>query len=375
MRVAIIHEFVVRMGGAERVLSKLIELFPDADVYSLVYDERLTKNFYANTLFKGSYVQKLPSFLRRRYWMFANKFTAEVENWDLSEYDLVISSSNSFSHGVITNSNCLHVCYYHSPARYVWDWKNEYLLEKNIFGWKKILVDWITHKQRIWDFQASRRPDVRIANSKHVQKRISKYYKLDSQVIYPPVDIQRFKPSNDIENYYLIVSTLTPFKRIDLAIEACNELNYKLKIIGDGKDINRLRKLANKSENIEFMGFCSDEKVSEMMSKCKGFVFCGEEDFGITPVEVMASGRPVLAYKKGGLLETIIEGKTGLFFENSTVESLKKKWEEFDNWIDNDFQSQDCTRQALNFSEDIFKKKFLDVVKQEYEKQVKFYSN
>lgn len=365
MKVAIIHEFVVRMGGAERVLSEFLEMFPSADVFCLVYDQDLKNKHYKNTKFTASSVQNYPNFLKRKTWLFVNKFSSEVEKWDLSEYDLVISSSNSFAHGVITNIDTLHICYYHSPTRYIWDWKNEYLEEKSLKGWKKLVADYILSKLRVWDQMASLRPDVRIANSENVKKRIAKYYRQESEVIYPPVDIDRFMVSDQVEDYYLVVSTLTPFKKIELAVEACLNLGLKLKIVGDGKDRGRLEQIAGGNSDIEFLGFQSDEKVADYMSKCKGFIFCGEEDFGITPVEVMASGRPVLALRKGGLLETVVEGETGLFFDESSVESLQEKLIEFGEWIENEFMANKSVERAKSFSREVFRKNFMDVVNKE----------
>lgn len=367
MKVAIVHEYLIRLGGAERVMKELSEMFPEAKIYTLLCDFDLAAEYIDTSRVVTSSLQKLPGFLRKRHSLLVGKMARAMEEFDFSEYDLVISSSNSFAHGVITNVGTKHICYYHSPTRYLWDWTNEYFEENGIGGLKRFVGKWMLSGLRIWDFEAAQRPEVVLANSKHVAKRISKYYRRESEVVYPPVELDRFKVSDEIEDYYLVVSTLTPFKGIDLAVQAFRSLGWKLKIAGTGKDLGRLKEMAGDASNIEFLGFVSDEEVAELMSKCKGFVFCGEEDFGITPVEVMASGRPVLAYGKGGLLETVVDGKTGMFFEEQSVERLKEALVEFDNWVENDFVAEDSVERSKEFSTENFRKNFLEVVNREME--------
>lgn len=370
MKVAIVHEYVLKMGGAERVLKSLLEIYPQADVYSLLYDQDLAKKNFPGIKFVDSRLQKAGYLKKRFFRFFLGRLAREIESFDLSSYDLVISSSNSFAHGVVTPVDTLHIAYYHSPARFLWDWNNEYLKEKGWIGWKKFLVDWIRKPIREWDFLAGQRPDIVIANSKHVEKRVKKYYKRDAKVIYPPVGVDRFEISDEVEDYYLIVSTLARYKRIDLAVEAFKKSGRSLKIVGSGSDREYLEKLAGGSENIEFLGFVSDKEVSKMMAKCKGFVFCSEEDFGITPVEVMASGRPVFGFGKGGLLETVVDGETGLFFEKQDVSVFLERFEEFEKWIDEEFDSADAVKRAEEFDEAIFKEKIKEVVNREKKNQV-----
>lgn len=368
MKVAIVHEYVTRLGGAERVLSSLLRIYPQADVFCLLYDEEIVKRTYPGVTFVGSGVQKWPKFIRKFFRFFMSGLCLEIEQFDLSGYDLVISSSNSFAHGVITTTEVLHVVYYHSPARFLWDWKNEYLLEKNWTGWRKFVVDWIRKPIREWDYMAAQRCDVVLANSENVRKRINKFYRREAEVVVPPVNIDRFQISGEIEDYYLIVSTLTRYKRIDIAVESFKRNGKTLKIVGAGSELGNLKKLANGANNIEFLGFKSDVEVSELMNKCKGLIFCSEEDFGITPVEVMASGRPVLGYGKGGLLETVKDGVTGMFFYQQEVEGFLKRFEEFESWVENDFESTEARKWAEKFREEIFKEKIQDVVNRETQK-------
>jgi glycosyltransferase involved in cell wall biosynthesis len=368
MKVAIVHEYITKLGGAERVLESLLEIYPEADVLCLLYDESITRSKYPGVNFIGSGIQKWPKFIRNFFRFFMGRLCVEVEQFDLSGYELVISSSNSFAHGVITPTEVPHIVYYHSPARFLWDWKNEYLLEKGWVGWKKILVDWVRKPIREWDYMAAQRSDVVIANSDNVRKRVKKFYKRDSLVVFPPVDVERFKSSNDVEDYYLIVSTLSRYKRIDLAVESFKLNGKKLKIVGTGDDRENLEAISKGCTNIEFLGFKSDEDVAMIMSKCKGLIFCSEEDFGITPVEVMASGRPVFGYGKGGLLETVKNGVTGRFFYEQEIDVFLDELEKFEKWVETDFDSNKARIWAENFRKEIFKEKIKEVVNRETKK-------
>lgn len=370
MKVAIVHEYVLKLGGAERVLSSLLDMYPEADVFTLVYNKKLVEQNFPGINFVDSNIQKAGWFKKKFFRLFLGGLSREVEYFDLSGYDLVISSSNSFAHGVVTSTDSLHVAYYHSPARFLWDWKNEYLIEKGWKGWKKFMVDWIRKPVREWDFLAAQRPDVVLANSKHVQKRIQKYYRREAEIVYPPVDIERIEAVEGVEDYYLIVSTLARYKRIDLAVEAFKKNGVNLKIVGSGSDMKFLKEIADGASNIEFLGFVSDQKVGELMSRCRALVFCSEEDFGITPVEAMAAGRPVLGYGKGGLLETVIDGKTGLFFAEQTVGNFINKLEKFEEWVEKDFKPEDSVKRSKEFSEELFKEKFSSVVNREKKNQV-----
>lgn len=369
LKIAIVHDFLVKIGGAEKVLLEIHKIFPDAPIYTLIYSESGTKRQFAGKDFDiiPSALQKLPAIIRNRPKLLLARFPQAIEEFDLSKFDIVISSSNSYAHGVITKPKTLHVSYCYSPMRYIWDWHHQYLLENNIgYGFMSMQLRKVLSRIRIWDRAAADRVDTWIAISKTVQKRIKKYYKQDSNVIYSPVDIEKIKISEKKpENFYLVVSRLSPYKKIDLAIEAFNKLGKKLIIVGEGSDLDRLKSLAK--ENITFLGWQSDQTVSELMSRAKALIFPGEEDFGLTPIESMAAGRPVIAYNKGGVTETVVEGKTGLFFDDASPESLVDAVERFELSFDQ-FSPLDCRKQAENFSSSKFQKDFKQTVTEEYEK-------
>lgn len=319
-KIALAHDFILKLGGAERVLKVFSEMFPEAPIFCLLHDEKITA--FPREKLIPSFLQKLPAFLRRKNKLLLPFFPTATETLDFSEYDIVLSSSNSFMHGLISGSKSKHYCYCHSPMRYVWDWKNEYLAENKLFGLKKHLAEKLLAKTRLWDQAAADRVDLYIANSVTVQKRIKKYYRQNAKVIYPPVDTDRFRPTRNHENYFLIVSTLTPYKRIDLAIQVFNKLERKLLIIGDGPQRAELEKQAG--TNIEFLGFKADAVVTEYLQSCRALIFPGEDDFGITPVEAMACGKPVLCYGQGGAVETVIAGKTGEHFTAANEYSFEQ---------------------------------------------------
>ncbi|OGJ52228.1 hypothetical protein A2335_00720 [Candidatus Peregrinibacteria bacterium RIFOXYB2_FULL_32_7] len=321
MKVAIVHDFLNRLGGAEKVLKVLCEIFPSAPIYTLLYDEKKVGEIFPKNKIKFSKLQTLPNFIKNKYKYFFPILNTFVEEWDFSEYDLVISSSSAFTHGIITPLKTRHIVYCHSPMRSIWDWKEPYIKEQN----KNIIINagirYFSSQIRQWDLLASKRADLYITNSRNVQKRIKKYYQRDSKIIYPPVCLNRFKIQKNHQNYFLIVSTLTPYKNIELAIKLFNKIGRKLIIIGDGPQKNYLQKIS--APNIEFLGFKSDEVVSEYMQNCRALIFPGEEDFGITAVEAMACGKPVLGLNKGGLLETIIPNETGEFFDANNLKSIE----------------------------------------------------
>ena len=363
MRIAIVHDFMIKLGGAEKVLQVLHKIFPDAPIYTLLYDKEGTRGIFAGNDYKiiTSSLQKKPSFLRKRSKLLLTKYPQAIEEFDFSGFDLVISNSNSFAHGIITRPETLHICYCYSPTRYLWDWHFEYLAENNIknnlFG---IAIKSRLSQIRIWDKLSADRVDYFIAQSKTVQERIKKYYRKDSAIIFPPTDILKIPISpNKSKDFYLIVSRLSPYKRIDLAIVAFNKLGYPLLIVGDGSDRARLEKLAK--SNIKFLGFVNDEKVYKLMGESKALIFPGEEDFGLTPIETMATGRPVIAYQKGGVTETIVNGKTGIFFAQNSSKSLIDAVKQFENKIDS-FKPADCISQAEKFSEKVFTKKIKSAV-------------
>ncbi len=322
MKIAFVHDFLLRLGGAERVLKVLMDMYPEAPVYTLLYDEKTVGSVFPKERVRPSRLQKFPRFIPGMHKFLFPFMPAAVEDFDFSDFDVVVSSSNAYSHGIVTNLETKHICYYHSPMRYAWDYTHEYLREQQLGLIGDLIVGKMLHKVRQWDFLAADRVDISLANSKTVAKRIQKFYRKEAKVLYPPVDVERFKPQDHHEGYFLIVSTLTPYKRIDLAVELFNRLGKRLVIIGDGPDRRRLERMA--AENIDFLGFKSDEVVKTYFENSRAFIFPGMEDFGIAPIEAMACGKPILAYRKGGLTETMIEGETGEFFEEQTVESMEE---------------------------------------------------
>lgn len=368
LKVAIVAELLVKMGGAERVVKKLSEMYPDAPVFTLLYDEKACGKEFPAGRVHTSFLQKLPRFIRKRYRWLLTWMPLAVEGMDLSDYDVVISSSSAFAHGVLTDTECLHICYCHSPMRFAWDYTHEYLADK----WFNPLKGWLARralkKIRVWDKIASDRPDVYIANSKHVQERISKYYRLNSKVIYPPVAVENFPLSREDEGYYLIISTLAAYKKIDLAVNLFNKTGKKLVIIGDGPEKEFLESIAGK--NIEIKGRLSDEECKKYYAGCRAFVFPSEEDFGITMIEAMSCGKPVLAYKAGGAVEFIKPGVNGEFFTEQTLSSME---DALAKMILN-FRKYDCGKiraEALHFSEERFEKDFRDLLKNSLEAHAK----
>jgi glycosyltransferase involved in cell wall biosynthesis len=324
MKVALIHDHFVHIRGGERVLLFLSQLFPTADIYILVCAPSVIPVELRARNIRTSFIQKLP-LAARLFRMWLPLYPYAVEQFDLSEYDLVISCSSGFSHGVLTLPQTCHICYCLSPLRYAWNWYHRFTNEGvgNSLGVRVAL-----HYIRGWDRQAADRVDYYAAISLVTQRRIRKFYRRDSTVIYPPVDVSQFNVSERVEDFYLIVSALMPYKRIDIAVEAFNQLNLPLRIIGEGPEFSKLR--AKASSNIEFLGRLSDEEVRDYYSRCRAFIFTAEEDYGITPLEAQASGRPVIAYGAGGALETVVDGVTGIFFEQQTAEALSNAVKRFD---------------------------------------------
>jgi glycosyltransferase involved in cell wall biosynthesis len=321
MKVALVHDLLVKFGGAERVLKVLADLYPQAPIYTLLYDESKMGRIFPKSRVRVSGFHKLPRMLlnRRRYlipWM-----PKMIESFDFSDYDLVISSSSAYAHGIVTDLGTKHISYCHSPMRYAWDWTHPYLKEQHVGSVKRMAIRKLLNKIRVWDYYASDRAELLVANSETVRGRIQKYWRKKSEVLYPPVDVERFNVTKSHGNYFLIVSALTPYKNIELAIHLFNKVRKHLVIIGEGADRARLQRLAG--PHIDFLGFKPDDVVREYMQNCRAFIFPGEEDFGITPVEAMACGKPVLAYGKGGVTETVVAGVSGEFFQEPTVESME----------------------------------------------------
>jgi glycosyltransferase involved in cell wall biosynthesis len=372
MRIAIVHDYLTKLGGAEKVLQVIHEIYPNAPIYTLLYDKIGTRGVFESGYdIRASKLQNMPGFIRERPRLLLSKFPQAIEEIDLSEFDLVISSSNSFAHGVITRPQTLHLTYCYSPMRYSWDWSHNYLQENNIgMGLFGLYIRSLISKIRLWDYYASKRTDIWIAISKTVSKRILKYYQKKSKIIYPPTDIDELlKKNKKAKNYYLIVSRLTQYKNIDLAIKAFNQLKISLYIIGEGSDEKRLRGLAK--NNVKFLGWQSDDDRNKYLSECKAFIFPGEDDFGLTPIEAMAAGRPVIALNSGGATETVLQGKTGEFFNRADrIDDLVNAVSKVEkNYLS--YMPAACKNQAKKFSKENFMlnfKKFIDKECKEFKK-------
>lgn len=318
MKVALLHDYLNQAGGAERVLLALTKLYPEAPIFTLVHDAKHLSGFNDKVI-KTSFLQKMPGSQSHIRWYLPLMPTA-VEQLNLNDFDVVISSSSALIKGVITQPQTMHICYCHTPTRYLWSEAHSYAKEIKEGRLIKHFLPFMLNRLRAWDQLASQRVDHFIANSKFVAQRIKNYYHRSSEVIYPPVDTENFYISPELGNYYLAVSRLKPYKKVDLVVKAFNKLNLPLKIIGAGEEEARLRQMAK--PNIEFLGPVSEEKKREYFSKCLAFINPQEEDWGITPIEAMASGRPVIAYGKGGVLETVLDGSTGKFFDEQSWEAL-----------------------------------------------------
>lgn len=354
MKVALVHDWLTGMRGGEKCLECFCELFPQADLYTLIHTRGSCSPAIESMRITRSFVDSLPG-KDRYYRHMLPLFPVAIERFILKDYDLILSSSHCVAKGIIPGPNSVHVSYVHSPMRYVWDMYDDYFGPDKVSAAVAMIVPFFATYLRTWDVASSARVDHFIANSGHVAKRIEKFYRRQARVIHPPVDLSRFNPAPEIGDYYLMVSAFAPYKRVDLAIEAFGELGYPLKIVGTGQEDARLRRLAR--PNIEFLGWQPDEALPGLYARCKAFIFPGEEDFGITPLEAMASGRPVIAYAKGGALETVRgdeqEDPTGVFFAAQTREDLIRAVQRFEEQMGR-FDPERIRRHAASWSRERF---------------------
>lgn len=363
MKVAVVHEWLTVYAGSEKVFEQILRLFPQADVFVTVdFLPEADRGFLKGHQITTSFIQKLP-FARKKYRSYLPLMPLAVEQFDLSAYDLVISSSHAVAKGVITGPDQKHICLCYSPMRYAWDLQHQYLkesgLDKGLKGW---ITKYLLHRLRIWDLRTANGVDQFVAISQFIQRRIHKVYRRDSVVIYPNVDISFFEMESIKADFYLTASRMVPYKKMDLIVEAFTHMPDKqLVVIGDGPDRAKIEAIANKAPNIRFLGYQSNEVMKQQMQKAKAFVFAAEEDFGITPVEAQACGTPVIAFGKGGALETVIEGKTGLFFANQTVDSLCQAVARFEQMPES-FSASICRQSAERFSEQVFHARFKQLV-------------
>ncbi len=352
LKVALVHDWLVSEGGAEQVLKCFHEIWPNAPIYTLVYNEKKAPAWTRGLDIRTTYIQDWPG--GKTHHKFLLSFMPKAwEALDLTEYDLVVSSCASCCKGVITRPDAVHICYCHSPIRYVWDLYYDYL--EGASAIKRAFMPSMIHKVRMWDFQAAQRVDSFISNSDYVGRRIAKFYRRDSTTIHPGIFLPEGEVREKREDYYFVLSRFVGYKRIDIAIEACNMLGRKLVVAGSGgEEEERLRAMAGPT--VEFVGRVSDEQLSDYYAGARAFLFPGIEDFGLTPLEAMAGGTPVLAYGEGGARETVVDGETGLFFREQNAESLAVCIEEFESY---NFSASACRARAEQFSRENFKKEIL----------------
>jgi glycosyltransferase involved in cell wall biosynthesis len=357
MKVALVHDYLNQMGGAERVVLALHEIFPDAPIYTSIYAPERVDAAFQKMDIRTSFMQRLP-LVKKHHQPFLPFYPFAMERLDLRGYDLVLSSSSAFGKGVITRPETMHICYCHTPMRWCWNY-DEYVKREQLGRISRSILPFFITGLRVWDQTSAMRVDHFIANSPAVAERIQKYYRRVAVVIPPPVEADRFTfdPTIRPEEYFLIVSRFMPYKRIDLAIAACNLLRLPLVIIGNGRDEKRLKSIAGST--IRFMGRLSDAEVLYYYAHCRAFILPGEEDFGITPLEAQASGRPVIAYRAGGALASVIDGVTGTFFDEQTVESLAAALVSFD---ERKYDPQIIRNHALEFDMPRFHRRILQFI-------------
>lgn len=355
MRIGLVHEFLTQYGGGERVLDAFLDVWPSAPVHTLVYDAKKVGEWYGTYDIRPSFIQKLPAPPPAGYKWFLPFFPTAIESFDLRNFDVVLSDSSAFAKGVRTHRPTVHVCYMHTPTRYLWSVTNDYLANAPIPGVIRPLMPPVFAYLRRWDFHAAQRPDYLIANSQTVAERIRTFYKREPDLIlWPPVQTKRFQPAARIAigDYWLVVARQEPYKRTDLAIQAASQLGLKLKVVGGGSNIEKFRRLAGPT--IEFLGRVSDKEVAELMAHAIGLIHPQEEDAGITMLETMAAGRPVLAFGQGGASEVVIPGMTGELFSEQTVESVVAALSQF---RPGQYDTKEIREFAEQFDVKIFQKK------------------
>ncbi|MBR8629617.1 glycosyltransferase family 4 protein [Klebsiella pneumoniae subsp. pneumoniae] len=364
-RQGIIGDWFVTYAGSEKVVSEFIKIFPESELYSIVdFLSNNDKKHFLDKKINTTFIQTLPK-AKQLYQKYLPLMPFAIEQLDVTKHEVILSSSHAVAKGVLTGPDQLHISYVHSPIRYAWDLQGQYLREAGLDkGCKSAIARWILHKIRMWDVRTANGVDHFIANSRFIARRIHKVYGRKADVIYPPVDINRFRLNTIKDDYYITASRLVPYKRVDLIVEAFTHMPHKkLIVVGDGPEMKKIKSKA--SSNIEILGYQDNDKMNELMQKARAFVFCAEEDFGISPVEAMACGTPVIAFGKGGVLESVIplgeKKPTGMFFQEQTVSSICSAIEEFENNYDA-FDPFFSRERSELFSEERFRKEILSYV-------------
>jgi glycosyltransferase involved in cell wall biosynthesis len=359
MKIALAHDYLNQFGGAERVLEQLHDYYPDAPIYTSIYDSKGMPSAYRSWDIRTSFMQRLP-LITKQHQAYLMAYPIAFESFDLGGYDVVISNSSAFCKGVVTGPNTLHISYCLTPMRWVWRYR-DYVERERLGGIARMVLPPLIHYLRVWDAGASSRVDKYIAISTAVAARIRKYYRRDSVIIPPPVDTEQFTLSRTSGDYYLTVARLAPYRRIDLIVEAFRELGLPVKIVGVGRDRARLE--ARATPNIEFLGRVDDETLADLYANCRGYLFPGEEDFGIAPVEAQAVGKPVVAYAAGGSLDTVIDGETGVLFPRQTPKDLADAIRRLETMS---FDPERIRRNAERYSVSVFRERFTSYVEQAY---------
>lgn len=359
MKIALVHDYLTQYGGGERVLEALAGMFPEAPIYTLVYDERATGGAFRGREIHTSFLQHLP-FTKRHHRMFPLLMPLAIEQFDLSEYDVALSVSASFAKGIVTKPGTRHINYCLTPTRFLWDDSHRYVRESYSSWPVRKLLPFLLSYLRVWDAEAAHRVDEFVAISEFVRRRITKYYERESVVVYPPVDVNKYFIADKVEDYFLMVGRLVGYKRFDLAVKTFAAMGLPLKIVGEGPEYRKIKNQISKVKNIELLGLVSDYAMPELYARAQAVIFPQEEDFGLVPLEAMASGRPVIAYRAGGALETIVDGVTGIFFDQQTEIDLSLAVGKFRHMA---FDPHRIREHTMKFDINIFREKIRGILK------------
>jgi glycosyltransferase involved in cell wall biosynthesis len=361
-KIALVHDFLLTMGGAERVLTELAALYPTAPIYTLLADEELLKKHFPGRIVKTSFLQSFPAFLRKRHKWLLLFYPVATEALNLRDFDLIISSSGAWTKGIVTRLYTKHIAYIHSPMRYVWDSHEEYLevLKKK----RNIFLRGVLSYLRIWDFEAGQRPEVLVANSRYTQRRIEKYYRREAALIYPPVVAAAATEPRPKRGYFLLVSRLTKIKHVDVVVEALSKLGYPLVVVGEGSERSYLEKIAG--DKVQFKGFVSDEELTSLYAGARALLFPSEEDFGLAAAEALAQGTPVIAFEYGGIREIVEPGVTGELFETKSPAIISEAILRFTQ-NEGKYNQEQMHRKVGEFSREAFHKNIEALAMEQYQ--------